>query len=91
MIKTRMQNASGFVFCVGAYGSRGKCLQFYTVSAKIDCIKPYNTIQIHEKCDRSIQRYDTDLYAKCRAPVAEGKIRITCPNPACRQQYEIDI
>lgn len=28
--------------------------------------------------------------AKCRIPAGNGKIRLTCPNPACRQQYEID-
>lgn len=28
--------------------------------------------------------------AKCRVPGGNGKIRLTCPNPACRQQYEID-
>ena len=28
--------------------------------------------------------------AKCRVPAGKGKIRLTCPNPACKQQYETD-
>lgn len=28
--------------------------------------------------------------AKCRAPAAKGRIRITCPNPGCGRPYEID-
>lgn len=28
--------------------------------------------------------------AKCRVPAGNDKIRLTCPNPACGRQYEID-